>query len=180
MKLNMEKLDNIDLINYIINKGATAKEAAEYFGVSLSAVRKKLASIKESLQDNSEIKNQLLSVINNNQDIGRIKGGLSHNSGAKMTDTIVSIAEKAIYVLANNLTIEEASIKFNIPTSTLFEHFKKLANPNYHQIYTDLQSLFAYHKSKRYITNTKAIFSIQQKYMQLLNKNNNEISYKTK
>ncbi len=176
----MRKLDDIDLINYIINKEATAKETADYFGVSLSTIRKRLANIKTSLQDNSEITAQLLSVSDSNQDKGRAKGGLSHNSGIKITESIESIADKAIYVLANNLTLEEASIKFNIPTSTLFEHFKMLENPYYGQIYNDLQSLFAYHKSKRYITNSKAVFSIQQRYMQILNKNNKESNNKTK
>ena len=47
----MKKIEDIDIINYIINKGATAKEVADYYGVSLSIIKKRLASIKTELKD---------------------------------------------------------------------------------------------------------------------------------
>ena len=79
----MKKIEDIDIINYIINKGATAKEVADYYGVSLSIIKKRLASIKAELKDDSEIKNGLLNTISVNQEKGRHMGGLSNNSGKK-------------------------------------------------------------------------------------------------
>ena len=45
----MSKLEDIDIVNYMINQGATAKETAEYFGVSLSTIKKRLSSIKKTI-----------------------------------------------------------------------------------------------------------------------------------
>lgn len=116
----MKTIEDIDIINYMINKGATAKEVAEYYGVSLSTIKKRLAIIKEELNDNSEIKNSLLNTISVNQEKGRHTGGLSNNSGKKRNVDITFIVDIAINALANNLTIEELSSKYSIESVNNF------------------------------------------------------------
>ena len=164
----MKKIEDIDIINYIINKGATAKEVADYYGVSLSTIKKRLASIKDELKDDSEIKNSLLNIISVNQEKGRHTGGLSNNSGKKRNVDITFIVDIAINALANNLTMEELSCKYSIPTSTISDYFKLLKNTENQTIYDDLTSLFNYHKNKFYITNSVSLFALQQKYSNML------------
>lgn len=168
----MKKIEDIDIINYIINKGATAKEVAEYYGVSLSTIKKRLASIKDKLKDDSEIKNSLLNTININQEKGRHTGGLSSNSGKKRNVDMTFIVDIAINALANNLTIEELSTKYGIPTSTISDYFKLLNNTENQNIYDDLTSLLNYHKNKHYMTNNVTLFALQQKYSNKLKGNN--------
>ena len=168
----MKKIEDIDIINYIINKGATAKELAEYYGVSLSTIKKRLASIKDELKDDSEIKNSLLNIISVNQEKGRHTGGLSNNSGKKRNVDITFIVDIAVNALANNLTIEELSTKHGIPTSTISDYLKLLKNTEYQTIYDDLTSLFNYHKNKHYMTNSVTLFVLQQKYSNMLKGDN--------
>ena len=167
----MKKIEDVDIINYIINKGVTAKEVAEYYSVSLSTIKKRLSSIKDELKDDSEIKNSLLNTININQEKGRHTGGLSSNSGKKRSVDITFIVDIAVDALANNLTIEELSTKYSIPTSTISDYFKLLKNTEYQTIYDDLTSLFNYHKNKSYITNSVSLFALQQKYSNMLKGN---------
>lgn len=155
----MNKIEDLDIVNYMINNDVTAKEVAQYYEISLSTVRKALARIKLQLNDNSSIKEELLNVISNNQQQGRYKGGLSHNSGRKRTVEIDFIASIAIDMLTNNLTIQETSLKYNIPTSTISDYFNLLNNNKYQEIYDDLESLFVYHKTKHNIENDKFVLN---------------------
>ena len=161
----MNKIENIDILNYMINKQATAKETAEYFNVSLSTIRKRLVAIKSDIQDEN-IKKELLEVIANNQDNGRVKGGLSNNSGVKISESMEDIVRNAITILANNLTLEMASLSFQIPTSTLSEHLKLLNCKEYNDIYIDLLSLFEYHRTGK--SSNVDILKMQSKYTNML------------
>lgn len=164
----MGKIEDVDIVNYMINQGATAKETAEYFGVSLSTIKKRLSFIKTQLKDGTHIKNDLLDLNNKNQEMGRKKGCLSHNSGAPLSEDMETIANHAIKVIADNLTLAEASVKFGIPSSTLHEHFGLLKNTEYHGIYEDLQSLFVYHQRSKNNIGDIRLFEIQKKYGQML------------
>lgn len=175
----MKKIEDIDIINYMINKGATAKEVVEYYGVSLSTIKKRLASIKSELKDDSEIKDNLLNTVSMNQEKGRKLGGLSNNSGKKRNIDITFVVGIAKDALANNLTIEDLSNKYGIPTSTLSDYFKLLQNSTYQDIYNDLQSLFSYHKKKNTFVGTTTLFNMQNKYISIM-KNEDEKSNKIK
>ena len=160
----MSKIEDIDIINYMINNETTAKETAEYFGVSLSTIKKRLSGIKSELQDSSIIKENLnnLSIINQNN--GRVKGGKVLGSGVTLTENLETIVARAKEILANNLTIEEASKLFKIPSSTLAEHLKLLKNTEYKEVYNDLQTLFEYHKRHKGSSYDASLFNLQQKY----------------
>lgn len=163
----MNKIEDIDIINYMINKGATAKETAEYFNISLSTVKKRLANIKDSLNSNSLISEELRNLSEKNQNDGRKKGGQSHNSGPILSQTLDEIAIMAMQVIANDMTLEEAEIKYNIPHSTLYDHFKLLIGTEYNYVYEDLETLFSYHKDKK--ISFDIINILNQKYSLLLN-----------
>lgn len=141
-------MNDIDLINYIINRGKTAKEAAEYFNVSLSTIRKRLKKIREELPENSVILKNLNIVIKNNEMIGKKTGGSTLGSGKKKAYTIEQIKKFATSMLENRMTIEEASIHFNIPRTTLYEYIKEIKNYD-SKLYNDLQTLFEYNKNHK-------------------------------
>lgn len=155
-------MEDIDLINYIINQEKTGKEAAEYFGVSLSTVRKRLATIKSELPFESNIYQQLKEVAEKNETQGKIKGGQTQNSGPKRMLSIEYIYNIVVDMLANNLTIEETAVKYSIPRSTLADNLELLNSRGYTEIYNDLQSLFGAHKLK------KSTAKIQAKYLEKL------------
>ena len=156
----MGKMEDIDLVNYIINQEATGKEAAEYFDVSLSTVRKRLAGIKENLSSNSSIYEELEEVAKKNEQMGKVVGGKSPNSGPKRILQVEDIVKIAMDMLVNNFTIQEASLKYGIPGSTLAENLEVLKVGEYNEIYQDLSSLFQAHKLKRNST------KIQTKYLE--------------
>ena len=92
----MSKIEDIDLVNYVINKKATLKEAATYFGVSVSTIKKKMSAIKSSLNQESDVYISLNNISSNNQTKGRIDGGKAH-TGLKYDtysiDEILAIAK---------------------------------------------------------------------------------------
>ena len=147
----MKKFEDIDLVNYIVNKGATLKETAEFFEVSVDTIKKRMASIKNSLFTDSRILNELQEVVDNNTLAGRKKGGKSPNSGVVRTVDLETIARRAMIILSENMTIDMAADSFNIPPSTLHEHLELLKCEEYSELYHDLQFLYSYHN--KYKTN---------------------------
>lgn len=156
----MSKMEDSDLVNYIINQEATGKEAAEYFGVSLSTVRKKLASIKGSLSSETSIYKELEEVARKNEQKGKVEGGRSLNSGPKRMLSLVEVVKIAMEIIVNNFTIEEAAIRYSIPSSTLADNLEVLNSSEYHQLYKDLKSLFEAHKLRKSTT------KLQMKYLE--------------
>ena len=160
----MSKMEDIDLINYIINKGKTAQEAADYFGVSLSTVKKRLAFIKSGISEQSEIYQSLQEVADKNALQGRVKGGQALNSGVHRSLSLEEIVSIAVYMLANDFTIEQAARSFNIPGSTLFENLQLLNCENYRELYQDLQSLYEAHKLNKDTTHIQLKYSDKMGY----------------
>lgn len=145
----MKKFEDIELINYVINNGATLKEAANHFDVSIETIKKRIKTIKSGLEDNSEIIEKLKSISDQNVSAGRKKGGESKNSGRVRGDTLETIANQAMIILVNDFTFEDAASYFGIPSSTLYDHLELLNCDEYREIYNDLKSMYAYHHQNR-------------------------------
>lgn len=141
----MTKLNEIDLVNYVINNGATLKEAAEYFEVSLSTIKKTMKNVKEGLNETSEVYKELYKVSKTNELMGKKKGGQSLNSGVKRSLTLEQISLLAMEFIANNMTLDLASEKFGIPKSTLWDNFNLLNCKEYFELYNDLSYVYQCH-----------------------------------
>lgn len=169
----MPKMEDIDLINYIINKEKTAQEAADYFDVSLSTVKKRLARIKSEISEQSEIYQALQTVADKNAFQGRVKGGQALNSGVQRSLQLEELASIATYMLANDFTVEQAATNFKIPSSTLFENLALLNCEAYHELYQDLQSLYEAHKLNKDTTHIQLKYSTNVE--ELASRENNKI-----
>lgn len=145
----MKKFEDIDLVNYIVNNNATLKEAAEFFEVSIDTIKARMRNIKNSLDNDSIILNNLNEVANKNVLEGRKKGGQSSNSGVVRDIELEQIAERAMIMLADNLSIDSAAIRFNIAPSTLYDHLELLNNDEYSELYDDLKAMYSYHNKTK-------------------------------
>lgn len=141
----MKKFEDIDLINYVVNNGATLKDAAEFFEVSVDTIKKRMANIKQDLKNDSEILIELNEVSSKNVLEGRKKGGQAPNSGVVRNTSLETIAERAMIMLAHNLTIDKAAVRFSVAPSTLYDHLELLNCNQYAEIYADLQVMYQYH-----------------------------------
>jgi len=141
----MKSFEDIDLINYIVNQGATLKEASEFFGVSVDTIKKRMSNIKKSLNDNSVILEELNDIASKNTLEGRRKGGTSTNSGVVRSLSLAEIADLARRMLADNLTIDEAANSFKVPPSTLYDNLEALQGTEYDEVYKDLKIMYELH-----------------------------------
>ena len=141
----MPKINEIDLVNYVINRGATLKEAADYFEVSLSTVKKTMKKVREGLNGNSDIYKNLNDVSKHNEKLWKIKGGQSNNSGVQRSLSLEQVSLLAMEFIAYNMTFDVASEKFNIPKSTLWDNFEKLNCEEYQELYKDLLYIYECH-----------------------------------
>lgn len=156
----MKNFEDIDLVNYIINQGATLKQAAEHFNVSVETIKKRMAKIRKGLNEDSEILNNLNDVSKNNTLIGRRIGGQSTNGGRKRIMSMEEIREKAKVMLSKSLTIDEAALEFDIPPATLYDNLELLNNEEDKEIYFDLKSMYESHLKKANFDTAK----LQRKY----------------
>ena len=171
----MSKLEDIDLINYVINKGATLKEAADYFDVSLSTVKKKMSKIKSDLKEESDIYINLTDVSSVNERQGKISGGKAHMGLKYDTFSKEEVVEIAMNMIADNLSIDEAAVKYNIPPSTLYDRLTTLNCSEYKNIYNDLLYIFEIHRKSTGITKDRKLYieQLMMKYKLQLDERNN-------
>lgn len=157
----MTKLSEIDLVNYVINNGATLKDAADYFEVSLSTVKKMMKKIKEGLNEDSVIYLDLKENSIKNELLGKQKGGQALNSGSKRSLSLEQISLLAMELIANNMTLDLASQKFSIPKSTLWDNLNLLNCEQYFELYHDL--LFVYKCHNEGVENNTIIDTEERK-----------------
>ena len=122
----MSKFEDVDLVNYIINNGATLKDAAEFFDVSVDTIKVRMRKIKSGLQEDSIILKDLNNVSNANTLEGRKRGGKSPNSGVVRSIDLETIANQAKFILSQDLSIDEAAKVLRVAPSTLYEHLELL------------------------------------------------------
>lgn len=141
----MAKLSEKELIEYVIKNGATLKQAAENFDVSLSTVKKTMKKVRDNLSENSDTYKELKEIAERNEALGKKKGGESHNSGSKRTLSLEEVSILAMKFIAENMTFSTASQKFGIPSSTLYDNFELLNCEEYQDIYNDLLCVYTCH-----------------------------------
>lgn len=171
----MPKIEDIDLINYVINNGATLKDAANYFDVSLSTVKKRMSKIKNDLNKNSDVYTDLTNVSSTNEQQGKIDGGKAHAGLKYDTFSIEEMSEIAMEMIGYDLSIDDAAAKYNISPSTLYERLMSLNCEEYKELYNDLTYIFEIHKKNSEINNERQIYieQLMTKYLLKLDEKNN-------
>lgn len=114
----------LEVAKFIIKNKATIAVTAKQFNLSTSTI-KKYINDKDKLQAiNIEIYNSVKEIQKELENIGHYVGGKNGIREPKYTEfEALEIAETMI---SDSLTYAEASKKFNIPTSTLYERIKAI------------------------------------------------------
>lgn len=135
----MKEKKILEVAKYIIENKATIELTAEHFNMSTSSI-KKYINDKNNLQSiDTEIYNEVKRIQQELIRIGNQVGGKNGNGILKSKHTDFEAMEIAEIMVEEGLTIKEASNKFNIPKSTLYDMITKLND----QIIKDkLQMLF--------------------------------------
>lgn len=129
-----------------ILEGCTIKEAHEKLGYSERTIQNYISALNN---ERSNVYNPLLykkvrlQQEKTSRERNRVGGGIStYSSSVTMEERI----EMAKIVLENDFTIEQASLYFNIPTSTLYDYLISIDDKG---LLEELHGLFVYHKERR-------------------------------
>ncbi len=128
-----------EIINYIIDFKTTIEYASLKFGVSVSTIKKYIATIK---QENSDLYQKYILSKENKTQISNSVGGKNGKRESKHSEfEALEIAETMI---SNSLTLEEASKLFCIPTSTIYEILNRIDDDD---LQKELYQLYQSNKS---------------------------------
>ena len=114
----------LSVANYIIENEATIAQTAKHFGLSTSSI-KKYINDEDKLQSIDYGSYIIVKEIQKKiEEAGRIKGGETGKRTTNISkEEIVSIARQ---IINNGWTIEEASYKLNIPSSTIYDRIRNI------------------------------------------------------
>jgi transposase len=138
--LDKEKVDIV--INYILD-GNTIAEVKEKTNLSESTIKNYIKALSNPTSNVYDSK--LYDIIRKKQkETSRTRNILGGQKSSYTSKVDNEEREKiAKYMVSNDLTIEEASIVFNIPTSTLYEYITSIKDV---KLLEELKDLFSNHK----------------------------------
>lgn len=142
--MNIERQRKIlEVAKYIIENKATINMVSEHFKLSPSSIKKYINN-QENLQSiDMNIYNAVKETQQEIEAIGHYVGGKNGIREPKHTEFEgLEIAETMI---AESLTLEQASSKFNIPRSTLYETLRRIDDE---KIVEELKILFDINNSR--------------------------------
>ena len=128
---------------YIIENNATISQTADHLNVSVSTIKKwinnddKLKSIDENLYN--KVKKVQDEIIN----LGNIKGGEAGTREGTYKNSDFDILEIIETMISEGLTLVEASQRFNVPKSTIYD---RAINYNDEKVVEEVKILFDEHK----------------------------------
>ena len=148
---------------YVSNLNITKKDVACHFKKSISSIKKDFAKFRQYVENCLEnniqcdyidlyYKEQQVSSLN--EITGRKKGSLSTNSGRLKLYTTTQILEICKYIIKNQATLETASERFHIPSSTLYENIESLKtdeNEDIRNIYIQIKNIYDANKHNIYL-----------------------------
>ena len=132
-KKSLKDVNMIDVVLDMTNNLLTKEIAAKKYNISISKISKYI----QSLDQNNEILINYKNSRKKLEKIGKIVGGL--NSKRNPNNTDFEALEIAETMINNGLTIDEASIVFKQPRSTIYETLKRINDEN---ILIQLDKLF--------------------------------------
>ena len=145
----------IEEVNYYIENDVTKKDVASYFNRSLSSVKKDFSKFIKYVEENPDCKYydlylRVISKARVNEQLGKVKGGKSNNSGKKRLLTIKETLKIARYIVYNNLTLRDAEQELGISRSTIYDSIEQLKNSSDDEIkdiYYEVQANYASNKA---------------------------------
>ena len=140
---------------YVENDNVTKIDVAHKFNRSVSSVKKDFAKFREYVLYNPGTPYEKLYLLEQKKSIinehsGKIKGGESNNSGKKPL-SVTKVLEIAKYIKQSNCTLQDASIKFEIPKSTIYENIEKIKNSDDAEIvniYNSIQTIYSDNRNR--------------------------------
>ena len=140
----MEKEKKIlEVAKYIIEEKATISMAAERFNLSISSIKKYINNPENLQSIDMDIYNAVKETQKEIEAIGHYVGGKNGIREPKYTE--FEALEIAEVMIAESLTLEQASVRFGIPRSTLYEALKRI---NDEKIVEELGILFDINNSR--------------------------------
>ena len=124
-----------------INNQKTVEETAKDIGISKRTFQ---LHLKKLLEINPELHQLVLNKQKSNMIAGRVRGGTTGKRG--VTYTKEQVIEVAKYIINKQATYKEASIEFDIPTSTLADMMNSSLLPEEYRIKLDLVASANRHK----------------------------------
>lgn len=127
----------IEIAKYIIEYKATINEAAEYFNMSSSSIKKyinnpdKLQSINKGMYDAVKAIQEVLTIE------GQKKGGKIGKRTYSLTLSEITILANEI--VARQYTLEQAATNLNVKKSTLYDNLKRIEEE---PLKSDIRKLF--------------------------------------
>ncbi len=114
----------LKIAKYIIVNKATIAVTANHFGLSVSSIKKYINDPDKLRTIDFEIYNEVKKVQNELENLGHYIGGKNGKREPKYTE--FEALEIAEVMISESLTITQASEKFKIPKSTLYERIRAI------------------------------------------------------
>lgn len=145
----------IEEVNYYIENDVTKKDVASYFNRSLSSVKKDFSKFIKYVEENPDCEYydlylRVISKAKANEQLGKVKGGKSNNSGKKRLLTVKETLKIARYIVYNNLTLRDVEQELGISHSTIYDSIEQLKNSSDDEIkniYYEVQANYASNKA---------------------------------
>ena len=138
----MEKRTKVlEVAKFIIENTATIQMTADHFGMSTSSIKKYINNDLKAIDESTY--NSVKIVQQNLIELGNITGGKTGKRGPKYTDSeILKIAEE---ILKDRMTLDEASERFGVSRSTIYDRITSIKDP---EIRRSLEVLFKKNKQE--------------------------------
>ena len=138
----MEKKTKVlEVAKFIIENKATIKTTADHFGMSISSIKKYINNDLKEIDE--KVYNSVKIVQANIEELARIQGGKIGKRGPKYTDS--EAVEIAKVMIANQMTLDEASKYFQMPRSSIYD---KVININDIELVDEIKRLFEKNKQE--------------------------------
>ena len=139
----MEKRTKVlEVAKYIIEKTATIKMTADHFGMSTSSIKKYINNDLKEIDE--DIYNKVKIVQSNLEELGRFVGSRNGKRGPKYTE--YETLEIAEVMIANQMTLDDASAYFGVPRSSIYDKITSLQDE---KIKEELEILFEHNKKNK-------------------------------
>ena len=134
-------MDKRKILEEIIKKHMTIKEASEIYDCSVSTLRKYIASLSKSTNEaDITLYQQYLAVAKENSKVGRIRGGVLSKKESSLSKK--NIKDLFNMIVKNDYTLRQLEEKTGISKSNLYDLFIRNLNSMELAI---LKELFAQH-----------------------------------
>ncbi len=136
----------LEISKYIIENKATIEVTANHFGISISSIKKYINDKNNLPSINNDLYIAVKEVQKGLIKIGNQVGGKNGVATPSISD--FEITEILEQMLNNNLTLSEASLKYDRPVSTIYDRLMKIDDPKTKEALQELFYVNKHHQNK--------------------------------